>query len=99
MIGVLSSFPKFLKCSKCKKIVWPPVGFCDNCFGRVILKEKQKQGKIITFSKQKDKYFCVVEFEENIRIIAKSKQEPKKNQIVEIAECGIRDNSYFFEIK
>ena len=87
------------QCSKCKKIVWPPTNFCDNCFGKVILKEKQKQGKIITFSKQKNEYFCVVEFEGNIKIIAKTKEEPKKNQIVEIFDCGIKDKNYFFEVR
>ena len=92
---------KFLipQCNKCKKIVWPPTGFCDNCFGEVVLKEKQKQGKVITFSKQKNEYFCVVEFEKNIKIIAKTKEEPKKNQMVDMVKCGIKNNRYFFEVR
>ena len=48
------------ECDRCKKIVWPPANFCDSCFGKIVLKEKQNQGKIITFSKQKKEYFCVV---------------------------------------
>ena len=87
------------ECNKCKKIVWPPTSFCDSCFGKIVLKEKQIQGKIITFSKQKKEYFCVVEFEGNIKIIAKSKREPKKNQTVEIIRCGIENDSYFFEVR
>ena len=92
---------KFLipQCNKCKKIVWPPAGFCDSCFEKVVLKEKEKQGKVITFSKQKNEYFCIVEFEGNIKIMAKSKEMPKKNQTVKIFRCGIRNNNYFFEIR
>ena len=87
------------QCESCEKIVWPPASFCDNCFGKVVLKEKQKQGKVITFSKQKKEYFCVVEFEGNIKIIAQSKEEPKKDHTVEIVRCGIKNNNYFFEIR
>ena len=87
------------QCSKCEKIVWPPTNFCNNCFGKVILKNKEKQGKIITFSKQENEYFCLVEFEGSIKIIAKKSEAPKKNQKVEISKCGIKNNSYFFEIR
>ena len=87
------------QCSKCEKIVWPPSGFCDKCFGKVTLKEKEKHGKVVTFSKRNNDYFCVVEFEGNIKIIAKSEKEPKKDQIVEVIRCGIKNKDYFFEIK
>ena len=87
------------QCNKCEKIIWPPSYFCDKCFGKVVLKEKQKQGKVITFSKRNNEYFCVVKFKGNIKIIAKSENEPKKDQIVEVIRCGIKNNDYFFEIK
>ena len=87
------------QCKRCKKIVWPPASFCDNCFGEVVLKKKQKQGKVIAFSKQKNEYFCIVEFEGKIKVMAKSKNEPKKNQMVEMIRCGIKNNNYFFEVR
>ena len=87
------------QCNKCKKIVWPPSDFCDKCFGKVGLNEKQENGKVVTFSKHNNDYFCVVEFKENIKIIAKSEKQPKKDQIVEVTRCGIKNNDYFFEIK
>jgi len=27
------------ECTECKKIVWPPTEFCDNCFGEICLKK------------------------------------------------------------
>ena len=87
------------QCSKCEKIVWPPSNFCDKCFGKVVLKEKEKQGKVITFSKHKNEYFCIVEFRGNIKVMAKSVKKPEKNQIVEMISCGVKNNDYFFEIR
>ena len=87
------------QCSECKKIVWPPASFCNNCFGKVILKNKEKQGKIVAFSKQENVYFCLVEFKGDIKIMAKKTEPPKKNQTVEISKCGIKNNNYFFEVR
>ena len=41
------------ECSVCKKIVWPPTEFCDNCFGPVSLKNGEFVGKIIEFFQTK----------------------------------------------
>ncbi len=86
------------QCTVCKKIVWPPSEFCNYCFGKVSLKNNNFQGKIIEFSKQNDDYFCVVEFEETIRILAKIKSIPKIGQIVKISKCGINNGNYFFHV-
>ena len=86
------------ECTVCKKIVWPPTEFCDTCMGKTTLKEGDFQGKIIEFSKQNEDYFCVVEFEETIRIMAKIKERPKIGQIVKISKCGIDNESYFFHV-
>ena len=41
-------------------------------------------------------YFCLVEFERNIRVMAKTLQIPKIGQIVKISKCGIVNGGYFF---
>ncbi|MGI9567494.1 MAG: hypothetical protein ACR2LL_10860 [Nitrosopumilus sp.] len=85
------------QCDVCKKIVWPSADFCNYCFGSVSLKKGEFEGKIIEFSQETD-YFCVVEFEKEIRIVARISQRPKMGQIVKISECGIKDGSYFFHV-
>ena len=86
------------ECIECKKIVWPPSEFCNHCFGRVFLKEGTFMGKIIEFSRQNDEYFCLVEFEKAIRIMAKTSKIPEIGQSVKISKCGIRDGNYFFQV-
>ncbi|MCV0400629.1 MAG: hypothetical protein K5777_01405 [Nitrosopumilus sp.] len=86
------------ECIKCKKIVWPPSEFCNSCFGDVVLKEGPFMGKILEFSSQNQQNFCLVEFENTIRIMAKILKKPKLGQAVKISKCGISDGSYFFEV-
>ncbi len=85
-------------CTVCKKVVWPPVEFCSHCFGRVSLKKGEFEGKIIEFSRQNDGYFCLVEFENIIRVMAKILQIPEIGQIVKISKCGISNGNYFFHV-
>ena len=82
----------------CKKWVWPPSEFCDRCNGETSLKKEEFEGKIIEFSRQNDDYFCIVEFYDSIRVMAKMTTCPKKDQIVRISRCGIVDGNYFFHI-
>ncbi len=86
------------ECLACKKIVWPPSEFCDNCNEITSLKKGDFEGKIIEFSKQNEDYFCMVEFYNSIRLMAKMSKIPKKDQIIKISRCGISNGSYFFEI-
>jgi len=86
------------ECTVCKKIVWPPTEFCNHCFGSVSLKKGDFKGKIIEFSRQNKEYFCVVEFENIIRVMAKMTQPPEIGQIVKISECGMDDGKYFFSV-
>ena len=58
------------------KIVWPPSDYCDHCFGKIELKKQDFEAKIVEFSKKNDDYFCIVEIENSLRIIAKSYQIP-----------------------
>lgn len=86
------------QCVSCKKTVWPPAEICDNCFSQVILKVENPIGKIIEFSKHNEEYFCVVEFKETVRIIAKTLQIPTIGKNVKISKCGIKDKQYFFYV-
>ena len=100
------SFEKELKkgqfcipeCLSCKKWIWPPSEFCDNCNGVTSLKKGEFEGRIIEFSKQNENYFCMVEFYNSIRLIAKMTEIPKKDHIVKISQCGISNGSYFFTV-
>jgi len=86
------------ECTECKKIVWPPLEFCNHCFGIVTLKDGNFEGKIIEFSRQNDQYFCMVEFEGVIRIMAKMLKIPTIGQTVKILKCGINNANYFFQV-
>jgi len=86
------------ECLACKKIIWPPSEFCDKCNRKTSLKKEEFEGKIIEFSKQNKNYFCLVEFCNAIKLMAKMTSSPKKNQIVKISKCGINNGSYFFQI-
>ncbi len=86
------------ECLACKKIIWPPSEYCDKCNRKTSLKKEEFEGKIIEFSKQNENYFCLVEFCNAIKLMAKMTSSPKKNQIVKISKCGINNGSYFFQI-
>ena len=86
------------ECLSCKKIIWPPAEFCDVCYNETRLKLGEFSGKIIEYSKQNDEYFCMVEFLDTFRLIAKMKEKPENGQIVKILKCGISNGTHFFEI-
>ena len=86
------------ECTKCLKVVWPPSEFCNYCFGDVSLKRKMSDGKIIEFSRKDNRYFCLVEFEKDIRIMAKISNSPSVNQLVKIEKCGVSNGNYFFQV-
>ena len=86
------------QCTECKKIVWPPLEFCNSCFGAVHLKEGEFEGKIIEFSRENEQFFCMVEFENSIRIMAHITDTPEIGQTVKISNCGIKEDNYFFQV-
>lgn len=87
------------ECKYCKKIVWPPSEFCNQCFGDVSWRKSSHKGMIIEFSKQNNDYFCLVEIEDAIKIMGKlTSGIPDVGQNVKIERCGIKDGSYYFEI-
>jgi uncharacterized OB-fold protein len=86
------------ECPMCNKIIWPPTEFCNQCFNTVHLKKGKFEGKVIEFSKQNNEYFCLVEFEKNLRVLAKILQIPEIGQKVKISKCGIFNGGYFFQV-
>ena len=86
------------ECTVCKKIVCAPVEFCNYCFGAVSLKKGDFKGKVIEFSRQNKEYFCIIEFENTIKVIAKISQIPEIGQTVKISKCGIINGNYFFYV-
>ncbi|MBT8243529.1 MAG: hypothetical protein HKP34_07545 [Nitrosopumilus sp.] len=86
------------KCNECKKIVWPPSDFCNNCFGKVSLEKGDFEGKIIEFSSKDEKFFGIIEFENTIRIMANILKIPKIGETVKISKCGIDNENYFFQV-
>ncbi len=86
------------ECAECKKIVWPPTEFCNHCFGIVTLKKGPFEGTIMEFSRQNEQYFCLVEFEDTIKIIANISKTPTIGQKVKISKCGISNGNYFFQV-
>ncbi len=86
------------RCAECKKIVWPAAEFCSHCFGRVLLDERAARGRIIEFSSENGRYFCIVEIEGAFRIIASISTVPKIGQPVRISRCGISNGQYFFTV-
>lgn len=86
------------ECTNCKNIVWPPTEFCTFCFHKTSMKKGNFEGKILEFSKHNNEYFCIVEFFDKVRIVAKISQRPVIGNIVKISKCGISDGSYFFEV-
>ena len=54
--------------------------------------------KLLNFSKQNNDYFCVIEFESTIKIMAKMSEIPEIGQKVKISKCGISNEGYFFYV-
>ena len=86
------------ECLSCKKIIWPPAEFCNVCYNETSLKTGQFTGKIIEYSKQNEEYFCMVEFLDSFRLMAKTNDKPEIGKIVKITKCGILNGNYFFQI-
>ena len=87
------------ECTNCKKIVWPTSEFCNQCFKEVSWRRGSLEGKIIEFSKQNNIYFCLVEIENTIKIMAKiSSGIPDIGKHVKMDLCGIKDKTPYFKM-
>lgn len=89
------------ECLKCNDVIWPPSDYCSHCFGKISWRESDGIGTILEFSKNNDVFFCLVEFEKNIRILGtldiKSKP-PENNKKVKIENCKMDGKNYNFTL-
>jgi uncharacterized OB-fold protein len=76
-------------CAKCNKLVWPPSEFCNKCFGDVIWQPVPRVAKLVEFTKKDEEYFCIAEFEGNIRIMGsiKNGSNLQVGQSLFLAKC------------
>lgn len=89
------------ECLKCNDVVWPPSDYCNHCFGKINWRKSDGVGTILEFSKQKNLFFCLVEFEKKIRILgtidSKSKPPVIQNK-VKIKKCNMDGKNYNFSL-
>ena len=85
------------ECQKCNKLVWPPNDYCNKCFGEVIWRPVSHKGKLIEFSKKGDTFFCIAEFENEIRIMGSLNgiNTPVIGQNLKLVKCGYDGNEEF----
>ena len=89
------------ECLKCNEVVWPPSDYCNNCFGKINLRESNGIGTILEFSKNNDMFFCLVEFEKKIRVLSTLKEnsrQPEINKQVKLENCKIDGKNYYFSV-
>ena len=87
------------ECKYCDKIVWPPSDYCDNCLRDVVWRKVSPIGKLIEWSKNENGIFCMVEFENTIRILGKldSKNSSlKPGQLIKLVKCTLNNKHKFF---
>lgn len=90
------------ECLKCNDVVWPPSDYCSHCFGKISWRKSDGVGTILEFSKSKDVFFCLVEFENKIRIlgtIENKSNPPEINKKVKIQYCKMDGKNYNFTLE
>ena len=77
-------------CKNCQKFVWPPSSQCNICHSTTIWDQPSKNGKILEFSKKENYYFCLIETNDNIRILGSLETSitPKVGQTVKLDKCS-----------
>ena len=87
-------------CTKCELPVWPPNDICSRCFSEVKWEKCSEVGKVVEFSQKDDTYFCLAEFEKDVRIMGIiSGTEPKIDQKIRLVKVNIQNGNYHFEMK
>ncbi len=87
-------------CVKCEHFVWPASEFCNKCLGDVTWKQVSKNAKLVESSSKDGRYFCIAEFEGNIRVFGALSEDsqPKHAQDLILEKCDY-DNSPKFVFK
>ena len=89
------------ECLKCNSTVWPPNEICSKCFGKTEWRNTSRDAKILEFSKESDRIFCLVEFENKIRVLGtlNSDSMPEIGQKVQLDKVSIHGGNYNFEMR
>ena len=89
------------ECTRCKNVVWPPNEICSKCFGKTTWKNASRKGKILEFSKESNRLFCLAEFEDKIRVMGTldSDNMPEIGQKVQLEKVSIHGGNYNFEMR
>ena len=87
-------------CPKCEFVVWPPNQICSRCFGTVEWEKGSEFGKLIEFSQEGEKFFCLAEFDKQVRImgILLSTNHPQIGQKIKLAKSNLHNGNYHFEM-
>lgn len=85
------------ECLKCKHLVWPPSDFCNKCFGGVTWRPVSKKALLVEFSSKDGKYFCIAEFENNIRVFGtiEGTSYPIQGQNLLLKHCDYEETPKF----
>ena len=85
------------QCTKCDRLVWPPNDFCNKCFGNVIWHPVSRSAKIVEFSSKDKELFCLVEFEEGIKVMGRveSASELHVGQSLLLSRCDYDGKEIF----
>ena len=88
------------ECSKCKKIVWPPLEICNVCLTDVTWRKSSKEGEILEYSKYKNEFFGVIKIENSLKLIGKIVSGvPEIGKKIRIIETKTEDGNYVFNMK
>lgn len=84
-------------------VIWPPSDYCNRCFLKTKWRKADTIGKLLEFSKKGDKYFCLSQFESDVRIMGILETEPQKipeiGHQVKLESCGTKDGTHYFVMK
>ncbi|MDE1813095.1 MAG: hypothetical protein KGH87_01370 [Thaumarchaeota archaeon] len=83
-------------CMKCQHFVWPTSEFCNKCLGDVTWKQVSKDAKLVEVSSKNGKYFCIAEFEGNIRVFGSLLgNHPRPDQNLILEKCSYDERPQF----
>lgn len=86
------------KCARCATAVWPPSEFCSHCLGPVSVECGDFEGVVLEWSADEKGYFCLVEFEGAVRIMASMESEPRVGQTVRMKKCSVSSGRHKFHV-
>jgi hypothetical protein len=84
------------ECPRCQKVIWPPSEYCTQCFGNVVWRTVNDSGILVEYSSKDGKMFCIVEFENSIRVMGSLHcKNPVIGQKIKVSSCGFDKSPKF----